>query len=380
MKILHISTNYKPVGTQIGHGGVERIIYWLCEEQKNRGHKISIATMEQADHPDAIKLFPRNILEVKATDEAAYARLMAAAFDGLVARLRQGEWDVVHDHMGAFALHLCRTCPGLETPVIVSCYAQPAHFAYTGLFRQLGQLRTALPNLKFSAGSLAHRTSLKGLLDADFVVYAGIPDAPLHDGARAFAYMTMAAVQPGKQQLELARLANKHSLPFIFAGPLTDALPEIREYSRLFAAEVRETLVAEEIPDGELFGVLQQAVARSGTVFVHEARRDSVRETLFSAASKTVLLNSTPEVFSQVLQESLARGIPAVAGPYPSAIETLMGFGDLVADLEEKSVLAALQAPAQSRTGIQAYCRARYAPKYWADIWDAIYRQTPGFA
>jgi len=369
MRILHVSTDYKPAGDGIGHGGVERLVAWLARFQRESGHSAAIGTLGGSEEPDTIVLYEETVSPLKLTDLDAYEASLAPRFDAILAG-SLGIWDVIHDHMGVFAHYAMRFPDRLSCPVVLSTYAQRSHFAYRNLFERIAADRWRLPSLLVSAGSQSHREDLAPVLKADVVVHAALPSMPFHDGVLGFAFLTMAAVQPAKQQAEMAATC---AHPFIFAGPLVDFDDASRAYASRFRAAIGAEVSLRGVVANDALPMLREAVDRHGTVYVGEVAQPEFRELLFKCALKLVLLNSTPEVFSLVVQEALARGIPVVTGPFASAVESLQGFGTIVTDLSAAAIDSGLRAPSMTRDAIQRYCRARFSPMAWTGLWDAVY-------
>lgn len=376
MRILHISTNYKPVGVKVGHGGVERVVLWLSEEQTRKGHETAIATHHSSTVLNAIKVFPDNIIELQSTDPRRAEALMDDAYEALFRIVSGGKWDIVHDHMGGFSVFLSRSHSKSRIPLVISCYSQITNKPYTEIYSTLEIVRETFPWATIVASSNSHRSHLSRILLADFTVHLAVPEEELERGEAARAFLNMAIVRPEKQQLELACLAGRHGIPFIFAGPVLRIDSASSAYADSFLAEVGAIVPIEGLSVGEAESAVEAALDRNKSVYVGEVSDPELRTLLFRLATKVVLLNSSDEVFSLVVLESLSRGVPAVAGPFSSAYEALQGFGDVVSGLQPEDIIFALKTRARDRSAIQAFSRSRYSLSKWADTWDAVYLEA----
>lgn len=376
-KILHISTDYKPVGEAIGHGGVERLICWLAREQRRRGHDVRVVTLPGAECEGTLTWFPQDIQQVKKSDPQRYHRIheeVARAINALVAR---ESIDVVHDHMGvymggAFPQQLDR-----HVSLILSCYGLLDNIHYKQIYRAIPDIRGRLPLVKITVCSEAHARHFSGMFVPDYVVYHAVPERPLLDPLKPSLYVLhWSAVMPGKEQLRLALLSQRHHLRTLFAGPLARDTPALEQYSSDFLAHVCSVQDLDSLDPESAVARLTALLDEYPSVYMGEVLAPWLQDTIFANAERFVLCASHDEPFSLALLEAMAYGVPPVAGPFPSAREAMGNVGTFVESLDDASIHHALASPSTERSIVQAHARRSFGVGQWADRWDLVYNMV----
>lgn len=374
MKILHISTDYKPIGEEIGHGGVERLVFWLAEEQLKQGHTVQVVTVEGSHVPYAIELFPRDIQVTKARDRVAYERLHRATDAVIDHLLRTEKWDIVHDHMGAYLTSQNRADIPPRIGTILSCYGLLDNPHYVGIYNSIPSLRERLPHVVVTVCSMNHQTHLSPVFHADHIVYHAVPPQPLARSARPHFILYWAAIQPGKAQLLALAAAEQANTPIVFAGPVLTGTPAFDAYAAEFRQRVcwMPELSSLATPEAVLNAIGQVHRDTLG-VYIGEISSVPLQRALFANATRFLLCASHAEPFSLALLEAMAHGLPIVAGPFESALEEIGKAGVYIEALSVDAIVQAIECKPADSEFIQAYARKMFSLDNWVTKWSLVY-------
>jgi hypothetical protein len=378
LSVLHISTMFKPVGSGIGYGGVERIVGWLLDTldtQTQAGHYSRALALAASDHKHALPLFYPEFGN-RAPGNEYYREHVRQAVQEAFNAAPDGGWDIVHDHSGIFCQYVSMEHIRPKTAVVLSCYAQRRHSAYASFYENASNLKQAIPWLVVTAASQANRLDLMPVLSPDFVVTSGHPNHQMLPDADVFYSLLMAIVKPAKCQLEAARAARSSGQRVLFAGPLAGDGELHASYARQFLDQMDTIVELERVCQGDPAEYWRELFVRSLNVYVGEIKSESVKEILFRHARKVVLLSGAEEAYSQVIQEAMHRGISVVAGPYASAIESTGGFGHLIDIVDDVSICNALATPPFSREAVQSFARAHHSLNRHAQTLEAVYLEA----
>ncbi|PIQ92057.1 MAG: glycosyl transferase [Parcubacteria group bacterium CG11_big_fil_rev_8_21_14_0_20_39_14] len=83
------------------YGGIERIVFWLCEELTKRGHKVTLfASGDSKTSAKLVSVYPRGLLKDKVpwTDPFWNLENLSLAFR------RTKEFDIIHSHLDLWTL------------------------------------------------------------------------------------------------------------------------------------------------------------------------------------------------------------------------------------------------------------------------------------
>lgn len=372
MRVLHVSTDFKAVGDDVGYGGVERHVLQLARLQVSAGKAPRIITTTDACDPLAIPLIPAELYKLRFRDEREYLNQWERIAESILDTAR--DYDIIHDHMGNF---LSRFSNKLDSkPSFLSCYAQPNHYAYQKLYRECARhFSTATRRPRVVASSHRQRVDLQKLLDVDYVVYPIVADCPDYTTQLGLIDVCLAGVRPDKCQLEIIEVCKSIHQPLLVAGPLLVFDSRSRDYAEMVMRAVDINITAASLTMDEFVSVVERAAEANQTIYVGELKQ-AYLEVAFGIAKRLVLLNRTEEVFSTVVMEAMKRGIPCIVGPYASAWESTMGLAAIVNEISRESITEAFSSDSPHRTMIRSFSNLVFDSKRWEETWDILYNST----
>lgn len=374
MKVLHISTNYKPVGDLVGHGGVERLIYWLAQQQSDMGINVSIAGMPNGEFPSNYAIFPQDIQEIKKRSLTSYDIACDEAMKMVAELINQNKIDVIHDHMGLF-FKSPRSRDFLNQKKIIGIYGQVDNPIYREIYAQVPNMRRNHQNLAVVVASNAHKKDFQKIFDADHVLYYGVRKMPFLNTATSNYSISWATICDQKQQAFMCRFANATKNKIIFAGPVIRDNPNDATAYKEFISIVEETILLESLSFEEAKKAIRDfSLSSKSSLYIGEVYSRKLREFLFTNARHMLLLNSTNEPFSLAILEALSCGMNVIAGPFASAYEALPDKDFIIRSLTHDEMKRVFSLDLISTEKILAYQQRHFSLTHWAENVCNLYK------
>lgn len=116
------------------YGGTERVVYSLTEELVKRGHDVTLfASGDSITSAKLSAVYPRALREAKLRD--LYGMNILTMLNIGMAYFRQGEFDIIHDHLGTISLPTAN----IATTPVVTTYHGPFTAESRRLFQNLNK-------------------------------------------------------------------------------------------------------------------------------------------------------------------------------------------------------------------------------------------------
>jgi glycosyltransferase involved in cell wall biosynthesis len=331
-------------------GGAQTLVADLALELTRRGHDVDLVAASGSSLPGV------NIVDT-GVDPASLARALVhpgrsgsrrsptvtAAFAAAYQRIREGGYDVVHNHAfdaAAIDLGASAGAPLLHT----------LHMPADDEVAEALNAARSRGGVTVAAVSATQAAAWATLTTVDAVVRNGIPVNDIEwSGEPGIGVLFAGRLSPEKGSLEAIEICQRAGIGLTLAGPV---------YDEAYAEQVRRRCF--ETADAELVGALSRA--------------DLWRR--MAAASAVVVPSAWDEPFGLVAAEALATGTPVVGfrrGALPEIV--VEGTGTLVDPGDIDAAAAALGAAgAVSRAACRAHAEQSLGLDAMVDGYQALYR------
>lgn len=319
------------------YGGWELIVHHLTEGLVRRGHDVTLfATGDSLTRAQLVSVVPRPL------SRDADLRRFAHAYEGLhaaTAAAHARELDVLHNHMGSYALCVTAACP---IPVITTLHGSGAeedsriiyeHYRDYPYVSITDAERALIPHLGYVA-----------------TVYNGIDPAQFPFGAKRGDYLlVIGRMSPDKGIHHAIAVARHSGLPLILAGIVP---PENEAY---FAAEVAPHL------DDQIRFV--------GPVNLEQKGK------LYAGARAFLHLITYHEAFGLTMVEAMACGCPVVAMNRGSVPELVVdGATGFIVESAEEAVAAVRRCGELDRAACRRHVERHFTAERMVSGYEAAYR------
>lgn len=283
------------------YGGIERIVYWLCEELIKRGHKVTLfASGDSKTSAKLTAVYPRGLLKdrIPWTDPFWNLENLSCAFK------RAGEFDVLHSHLDLWTLFF----QDLTTKPVVHTFHNPLYISSITDPRKLPTRLKMFEVHKGRATAVFISKSQKELCPIKFpkskIIYNGIDIAQFKFNPRPKDYFVwVARIDPYKGIENAIEAARKIGAKLLLAGRLD---PYRKQY---FKEKIKPFLSAKIKYLGEL--------------------STPQLSKLYGEAKACLYPIEWEEPFGLVVVEAMACGTPVIAfnrGSMPELITPKTGF------------------------------------------------------
>lgn len=337
MKIAQIAPIVERVPPK-RYGGTERVVSALTEELVRRGHEVTLfASGDSVTAANLSSVYPRGLREARIRDLYGSNNWTMLALG--LAYARQGEFDIIHDHLAPLSLSTANIA---RTPVVMTM-----HGAFNGENRRLFQ---ELRNPHIATISRAQAYPLPNINHAG-TVYNGLPMEDYPFGEKPDDYLLYVGRISMEKGVHFAiDAAQALDMPLILAAKVDDSdRPYFRDYIEPRLSE-RTTWIGE----------------------VDETRRNE----LMSKARAFLHPVIWREPFGLTLIEAMACGCPVIAfnrGSIPELIHSGT-TGYVVEDLE--GMIEALGAiDGIDRAACRAHALSEFSASKMTDGYEALYRE-----
>lgn len=202
-----------------GYGGIERVVYLLVRELRALGHDVTLFAAEGS--PDAEVLAPR----AWSRDLGRHEGMLRAAHYLLRVhrRLREAEFDVVHDHMDALGAAMAGTlAPGGAVLATMHGPVTPALEEFLSEASERVGLVAISDAQRASAAELPWAATVHNAIDVDALAEPGEKDDYVVDLAR---------ICPDKGQAEAIEVARRLGVRLVLAGKLDRGTADRRYFA-----------------------------------------------------------------------------------------------------------------------------------------------------
>ncbi len=282
------------------YGGTERIVFELVAELHRRGHEVTTFASGDSDVPGRhVVTSPRALRPAGMADDPA--PWFAATAAEVLARARNGEFDVIHSHLEQYG-HLIAA--GSPVPVVATFHGRLDHPALATIFRT---------TLAHPVAISEHQAASRPEASWAAVIHNGLTlDALPVDRTRDDSLVFVGRMIAEKGVVEAIEIARRAGRRLRIAAKVGPFAAEQAYYRDVFLPALEGAG-----PDVEFMGELD------------ETERDELVATSFAS----LMPAAWPEPFGLVALESLACGTPVIArrvGALPEVIRDGVDgfFGD----------------------------------------------------
>lgn len=338
MRIAHIAPLYERVPAR-GHGGTERVVHHLVEEQVRQGHEVTLYA--SGDSETSARLVPgcRRALASDNWDADPLPTHLCMVEQALAAA---ADYDLMHFHLDLVHLPVLRREPVLHVSTLYHSLTRPG----------VGDLLRHSAGLPLVAVSETQAQAAPDLPCAA-VIHHGIPLGEITFQDEPGEYLLyLGRLSPDKGACRAVEIARRAGLPLKMAGKYDPLHPEYYE------ACVRK-LLAEPFVDylGEVGDAERCELLRNARGLLFPVQAD--------------------EPFGLVLLEAMAAGTPTVAfaaGAVPEIV-THGATGFLVHGVGEAAA-AALALETLDRKAVRAGFEAHFTVERMAREYLSLYQRV----
>ncbi|MFH1654348.1 MAG: glycosyltransferase family 4 protein [Pseudomonadota bacterium] len=347
MRIAHVAPLFTSV-PPMKYGGIERILYWLIEEQIKAGHDVTL--FASGDSKTSAKLVPACPKALWNEEEKidfpnVYHTI---ELDMLDKHIREHEFDIIHSHFNFIhyqSLHL------INTPMITTLHWRVDLKEFQDLYKYFSDA----PLIAISNSQKSFIPSAN-VID---VVHHGLPvqNYPVSETPEDYIVFVgrFSPVKGPHTAIEVARRAGvKIKIASHIPIEGTDPDFEIHYYNNVIKPLLNESFV-------DYLGELGE----------------EDKNNLLSKALATVLPINWPEPFGLVFIESLLCGTPVITCPMGSAPELikdgLVGF--LAKDIDQM-VDALHKIDKIDRKNCRIYAEKNFSTSTMAKNYELVYKKV----
>jgi len=339
LRIALISPPWYPIPPK-GYGGIELVVHLLHQELRRMGHHVTVLGADGSG-PGVEVLAPSEWINDLGTpvQPVREATFLMRAFD----RLQRGEFDVVHDHVGAVGL-LALSVSGISSVAVHTIHG-PISESMAILYRQ-AQDRVRLVAISASQAATAPDVAVAG------IVYNAVDtDVPIEIHKDGYL-LELARITPDKGQHLAIEVAKRTGRQLVLAGKVERT--ELGE--RYFREHIAPAL-------GDQVRYIPNVSGRE-------------KQQLIARAAAGIFPLQWPEPFGLAMAECMVAGTPVIAfgvGAAPELIEP--GLTGFIARDVDQMVAAVGLLDEISPAGCAAEARRRFSPREMAEGYLKIYRQ-----
>lgn len=303
LKIAQISPIWYPVPPP-KYGGIERIVFYLCEGLKKLGHKVTLFGTKDCKISTELKFWrKKSLVKDKVPWKDYLLELEHLAFSFSFAK----NFDIIHCHIGPKSFPFLNF---VKKPIVWTIHNPLIPKPKTSLFEFLNRYKDKV-NVVFI--SRAHRTLCKIKFKNSFVVYNGVDLKIFRFNKKPKDYfLWVGRVEPYKGIENVVKIARNLGIKLFLVGKMD---PEKKEY---FNEKIKPNLNEKikyigEVSCQKLINLYQNAIATLYPIEWHEP-------------------------FGLIMVESMACGTPVVVFNLGSAKEVVKNekTGFVVPFLDEK--------------------------------------------
>lgn len=320
------------------YGGTERVVAALTEELVQRGHEVTLfASADSITRARLVSVAPRPLSEdseVRRFSRAYESLHTAAAFE------RAREFDILHNHMGAYPLTYAGSC---LIPVLTTLHGSAAeadsHFIYEHYPRQ--------PYVSITDAERALAPELRYV----GTVYNGVEVTQFPFEEKQGEYLLVLGRMSPDKGIHLAiEVAHRAGLELVLAGIVP---PENEAY---FDEQVRPHL-------------------GHGVRFVGPADLEQKGQ-LYANAYAFLHLITYEEAFGLTMVEAMACGCPVIAVRRGSVPELIVdGVTGAIVDDIDGAVAAVGRIGSVDRAACRRHVEASFSVSRMVEGYEAVYRQ-----
>lgn len=359
------------------YGGIENVVATLVPELRARGHRVVLATVGDSDLEvdERLTVFDTGQFRHITGPYNAMLGIAHAHMGEVLARLAEGDIDLVHDHLevvgpsvlGAYGA--AGVGDGVIPPVLQTLHwdmaKHPDFYArfdghdrvfFAGISR--AQLALAPPNIRRQAVGMVHNST-------------PLPAHPLRPAGEHL--LTLGRLTPVKGYDLAARACRELGLPLVVAGPVAG----LTDPPSLAAALADPGSRAGDYPDVRYFCQDVEPHLDGRWVRWVGSVGGRAKEELLSTARAVLFPFRWEEPGGLALMEALAAGVPVVAmrrGVVPELVEH--GVTGWLADTEEEFVGYLSRVDELDRAACRAVARREFSPALMAERYERLYERT----
>lgn len=336
MKILHLSPNYTPINNNLKHGGVERIIQNLINEQSHIEEikKIYLATLKNSyiSGCEIINVFPEDIQKIRQNDIKLYENLMDKYITMIKSLIKEQEIDVIHDHFGYFSSSEKGAKYIVENKLntIVTIYGLPENIYYKDIYKRLSNLNIeSRKYIKINCVSQSHKHIFEKYMFIDDYIYNGVllveENKVLFNHPKRNFYLSLASIQREKGHLEHIEYINNTDSKLIIIGKYDENLRQskfIKFFNKNVYSIDSNTLNIEEI-----FELLNQYKI----IHIPEIN-ESLKMGLLSNSKALLYMVEWVDPLPLAILEAISLGVPVVSKNVGSIKEIINESNGVIID------------------------------------------------
>lgn len=352
MHVVQIAPPWFPV-PPVGYGGIERVVYDLCEGLVAAGHEVTLfAPGDSSTSARLVPTVPRGVgLDLPPEERT---RLMADASSDAFEAAAELDADIIHDHTDFIP------DPGFPIPVVRTIHG-PAVDYFVRLYRRLTRLGDRFVAISRRQRDLFEEAAAETFGPGQRIAFVGVVANPVDVAAAPFypasakeGYVAFLGRSHWEKSPDGAiRVAKAAGVPLKMALRVT---AEERPY---FNAVVKPLI--DRYAPAEFLGEVSGAA----------------KDELIGRAAALLFPSPWEEPFGIVLTEAAARGTPVVSLARGSAPEIVVHgvTGVLCVDEEEMARLVP-RAMALDPAACRAHAEANYDRDLIARQYVAVYEQV----
>jgi glycosyltransferase involved in cell wall biosynthesis len=353
------------------YGGIENVVATLVPELRARGHRVVLATVGESDLPadEVVSVFPRGRFPDIAGPYNEMMGIAHAHMRAVLDRLRQGDVDLVHDHLEVVGPALYAAAGDAVPPVLQTLHWDLAkHPDFYASFDGRGRVFFAgVSESQLARGHPTLRAQALGAVPLATPLPAGDPVAA------AGYLLTLGRFTPVKGYDLAARAARRLGVPLVMAGPVA-GYPDA---AALAAALADPAGPAAQLRDVRYFRDEVEPHVDGGTVRWIGSVGGPAKDELVRSARAVLFPVRWDEPGGTAVVEALSAGVPVVAmrrGVMGELVDH--GVTGWLADTEEEFVGYLSRVDELDRLACREVAARRFSPAAMATRYEALYRRV----
>lgn len=378
LTVMHIGTLNKPIGTTQGYSPVETVIENIHRGLRSRGHRSIVACSADSPVPgERFATVPRSLGDYICDDSPERRELVHRHLSGALARLGQGDIDVVHMH--EHAEHVCHAGYRPPAPIVVTLHVRAST---SGLRDALADRRNALAKRAvFVAISDSQAAEYVPFMTPAATIHHGlnINDFPFKTTPPAGGYLfTIGRISRVKGQHRAIELARRTGATLVIAGCVQNKAKDAAFFHSLTPSIDTFADLSQEPVGPDYFERVMQPVLASGArvIYVGELGLDQKKQWYLHARA-TLFPIQWPEPFGLVLIESMACGTPVLAfneGAVPEIVAT--GRTGFVVNSMDEMVMAEPRLASLDPAACRTHVRTHFSTRRMVNEYTDVYRRA----